>query len=207
MNRSIDEFIHKSNRDSLREFSEHDKILQRCFSVFHLEFKNLHVEGSHGLTIIVRNDSLEKGNRSLNLLLRKESNDTNLRQSSIVQLLNKSLSLLGLALLGRESKRIKEIQRNRVGDELRVIREVGEGTGFSSTHVMCSGSLGEPLEESDEEENLPFGGVGHSIPLLWGGSSVGGEWGSVEAHWPREVDSVGLNDVSCAMNRDWDDVS
>jgi hypothetical protein len=154
------------------------------------------LERSHGLSAVVWNKSLKKRNGSLNLLFGKESNDTDLCQSSVIKLLDKSLSLLCFSLLLGESEGIEKIKRNRVGDKLRS-SEVGEVTGLSSTHVMGSCSLGKPLKESDEDDDLPLSSITKSIPLLRRGSSSVRVWGSIsgDGEWP--VESVGLNDVSC----------
>ena len=45
----------------------------------------------------MRDDALEKGNGSFNLLRGKEANDTNLSQSAVVEFLDQAL---GLGLLG-----------------------------------------------------------------------------------------------------------
>ncbi len=142
------------------------------------------------------NYTLKKRNGSLNLLLGKESDDTDLCQSSVVELLDKSLGLLLLGLLSGEAKGIEEVQRNRVGDKV-TVSEVGEFTGLSSTHVVSSSGLTPPLKESNEEDDLPLGGIGEGIPLLRRRS--GGVWvgGSVGRDGEGEVDSVGLNNVSC----------
>jgi len=136
------------------------------------------LEGSHGLTGVVGNYTLKKRNGSLNLLLGKESDDTDLCQSSVVKLLDQSLSLLFLGLLGGEAERIEEVQGNRVGDKI-TVGEVGEVTGLSSTHVMGSSGLTPPLKESNKEDDLPLGGIGEGIPLLRRRSGGVRVWGSV----------------------------
>ena len=140
--------------------------------------------------------SLKKRNGSLKLLFRKECDDTDLSQSSIVKFLNKSLSLLCFGLLLGEAEGVEEIEGNRVRDELGV-REVGEVTWLSSTHVMLSSSLGEPFEESNKEKNLPLSSIGQSIPLLRRGSCIVRERRSIETGRPGEVKSVGLSNISC----------
>merc|ERR1719354_649862 len=68
------------------------------FVYFFLNFQLQRLERSHWLSSVVWYNSLKKRNCSLNLLLSKESDDTDLSQSSVIKLLNKSLSLLCLSL-------------------------------------------------------------------------------------------------------------
>jgi hypothetical protein len=83
-----------------------------------------------------------------------------------------------------------------VRNELRVVGELREGTWGSSTHVVSSGGLREPLQESNKENDLPLGGSWKSIPLLWRGTGIEWEWCSIRRNWPWEVDSVGLDNVT-----------
>ncbi len=52
------------------------------------------------------------------------------------------------------------------------------------------------LQESNEENDLPLGGIGKGVPLFWWGTRVIGERSSIDSHWPRPVDAIGLNNVS-----------
>lgn len=81
-------------------------------------------------------------------------------------------------------------------NELRVLRELREFTWLASTHVVSSGGLREPLQESDHEKDLPLGNIREGIPLLWRGTSIIWEWGSIRGDWPWEVCAVGLGDVT-----------
>jgi hypothetical protein len=152
-------------------------------------------ERSHALSGIRSDKSLKKRNRSSNLLLGKESKDTDLGQSAVVDLGNASSGLGFVALAAGEAEGVEKVEGDRVGDLIRV-RELGEGTRCSSLHVVSSVGLREVLQESNEEDDLPLGGIGKGVPLLWGGSGSIREWGAVEGHGPREVDSVGLHDIS-----------
>jgi hypothetical protein len=152
-------------------------------------------ERSHDLSGIRRDNSLKKRNRSGDLLLRKESKDTDLSQSAVVDLGNASSGLGFIALLAGEAEGVEKVEGDRVRDLVRV-RELGEGTRRSSLHVVGSVGLREVLQESNEEDDLPFRGIGKGVPLLWGRSSSKRERGTVEGHGPREVDSVGLHDVT-----------
>lgn len=61
---------------------------------------------------------------------------------------------------------------------------------------MGTSSLREPLQESNEKNDLPLGSITKCIPLFWWRSgSVGvGISGEIDGEWP--VDSVGLDNVS-----------
>mmetsp|Transcript_374 Transcript_374/g.786 ORF Transcript_374/g.786 Transcript_374/m.786 type:complete len:257 (+) Transcript_374:270-1040(+) len=152
-------------------------------------------ERSHCFTIIVSDKSLEKGHRSLNSLFRKESKDTNLGQSAVVDLLNKSTGLLLGRFVFGEAKGIEKVEWHRVGDHAS-IRKFGVCSRNTTAHVMGASGLGVPFEETDEKDDLPLSGGGEGIPLFWWGSGGGGEGSSVEGNWPGEVDSVRLDDVT-----------
>lgn len=93
-------------------------------------------------------------------------------------------------------KLTKVVQWNWVRNELRVIRELREFTWLASTHVVSSGGLREPLQESDYEKDLPLSNIRKGIPLLWRGTSIIWEWGAIRGDWPWEVCAVGLGDVT-----------
>ena len=153
------------------------------------------LERSHRFASIWWYKSLKKGDGSSNLLFSKETHDTNLGQSSVVEFGNFSLGLGLLAPVGAQAKGIEKVEWDRVGD-LGRFSELGVGTWFSSPHVVCSVGLGEMFQETNEKDDLPLGGIRKSIPLLWWRSSIRWEWLSSESHWPWPVDSVGLDDVS-----------
>eukprot|EP01083_Nonionella_stella_P219957 787424_1 len=153
------------------------------------------LERSHGLSIVVGNKSLKKRNTSLNPLFGDESHNTNHGQSSIVDLLNKSSALLLGTLILREAKGIEKVQGHGMGDHA-MIRKLGISSRHSSAHVMRAGRFAEPLEESDEEDDLPLGGGGEGVPLFRRRSGGAGEGGAVEGDGPGEADAVGLDDVS-----------
>mmetsp|Transcript_24676 Transcript_24676/g.34827 ORF Transcript_24676/g.34827 Transcript_24676/m.34827 type:complete len:259 (-) Transcript_24676:66-842(-) len=153
-------------------------------------------ERSHGFSIVVGNKSLKKRNGSLDLLFRQETDDTDLCKTSVVEFLNKSFGLLFLGFSSGETKGIEKVEGDRVGDELGVIGELGEGTGLSTAHVMVTGRLREPFQESNEKDDLPLGGIRKSIPLLRRGSSGEGVRRSISGDREGEVNSVGLDDVS-----------
>jgi hypothetical protein len=143
----------------------------------------------------VGNKSVKEWDGSLNLLFRQESQNTNLSKTSVVQFLDKTRSLGFLRLVLGEPEWVEKVQRHWVRDEV-TASERRESTWLSSAHVVSSGGLGEPLEESNKENDLPLGGIRKSIPLFWCGTSIGWEWSAIESHWPWEVDSVGLDNVS-----------
>jgi hypothetical protein len=74
--------------------------------------------------------------------------------------------------------------------------EFGIGPGNATTHVVRAGGLGIPFEETNEENDLPLGGGGESIPLFWWRAGRGGEGRAVEGNWPGEMNSVRLDNVA-----------
>lgn len=151
------------------------------------------MEGSHWFTGVWSDKSLKKRNRSLNLLLGKESDDSDLCQSAIVQLRDESLLLLLCTGVGRETKGVeKAVERHGVGDQIG-LREFGELSWDTTTHVVCSGGLTEEFQESNEKDDLPLGGLWHGIPLFGRGKTIEGDIAS--NGWPGEKE-VGLDTVS-----------
>ena len=150
---------------------------------------------SHWLAIVVADNSLEKWDGSINLLLGQESHDSDHSQTSVVEFLDKALGLLFLTGVLAEAKRIKEVLRHRVRDEFRVLAELGVLSWSSSLHVVGSGGLREPLQESNKGDDLGLAQERKGIPLLRRGSSAG-EHVSSHVNWPREVDSGGSDKVS-----------
>lgn len=64
-----------------------------------------------------------------------------------------------------------------MGDSVLTVSEVGEISGAAPSHVVLvlgGGELGPEFEETNDEENLPLGGVGDGVPKL-GGVGLGGE--------------------------------
>lgn len=98
------------------------------------------LKGGHGLTVVVWYKSSQKRDTSCNLLFGKESQDSNLSKTTIVQFFDQSFGLLFLSLVLRESKRIKKVEWYRVRDKIR-IGEVWIFSRNSSSHVVCSSSL------------------------------------------------------------------
>ncbi len=81
-------------------------------------------------------------------------------------------------------------------NKFREIRKVRVGTWLSSTHVVGSSSLREPFQESNEENDLPLGGITESIPLLRWGTSIRWERSAIGRDRPWEVDAIGLDNVT-----------
>jgi len=159
---------------------------------------NVSAERSHNLSIEGGDNSGKSGNRSGDGLCTKESENSELSQTSVVQFCAKT-TLLGLLghVLG-ELERIVEVERNRVGNSLSSGNEVREVTRLSSSHVMLvarGGKLGPKLKESDQSENLPLSIISNSLPKSRG-VGLRREGGSVHLHCPWELDSVSMNDVS-----------
>ena len=127
-------------------------------------------------------------------MLGEESKDSNLCQSSVVQFRDKSLLfLLGTGVLA-QSKGVEKVERHWVGDKVLFV-EGRESSWLSSTHVVCSGRFREKFQESNEKDDLPFGGFGHGIPLFRRGKAIT-DCDSSSNTGPWEADSVGLNTVS-----------
>jgi len=122
---------------------------------------------SHGLSRVVGDESLEEWYGSFKALFGDESEDTNLCKTAIIELLDESSFLLLRRLVFGKSKGVEKVEGHGVGNETRVVRKLGEGAGGSASHVMRASSLGEPLQESNKENDLPLGLHGHGIPLLW----------------------------------------
>ena len=131
-------------------------------------------------------------------LFGKESQNTDLCQTSVVQFSTETL-LLGLFrhVLG-ETEWIVKVEWNWVRNSLWSSYEVRVVTWLSSGHVMLvvwGGKFRPEFKEGDEGEDLPLGRVRYGIPKFrWVGSLW--EWSSVHLHGPWEGDSVGMNNVS-----------
>lgn len=146
-------------------------------------------KGSHGLTVVVRHNTLEKRDGSLDLLRCEETDDADLSQSAIVELLHQTsgLGLLGLVLVEAEGI-VKTSDGNGVGDQLLGFVEAGELAGLAAAHVVGTSGLGEPLEEANKEDDLPFGSIGEGIPLLRG--AAGESTDTTANGGPGEGDAV-----------------
>ena len=149
-------------------------------------------EGSHGLSRVRGDKSRKKRNGSCKFLFGEESEDTDLSQSSVVQFSNKSPGFGLFALVLVEAKGIIQVEWDRVRNSVR-LGELGEFTWFSAPHVVLSVGFRKVFQESNEKDDLPFGTIGKSIPLLRRGTGVSNLSG---VSGPGEVDSVGLGNVS-----------
>lgn len=90
------------------------------------------------------------------------------------------------------------VERNGVRDAIRSRGEVREVTRLSTGHVVLvvrGGELRPELEEGNQGEDLPLGRLRNSVPE-GGRVRLRGERSSVHLHGPRELDSVGVHDVS-----------
>lgn len=141
----------------------------------------------------MRDKSLEQRNRSFDLLFGKESKDTDLCQTSVVEFRDQTTFLGFSALVLGESKRVVKVQRHWVWDNIRVA-EVRVLSWLPSAHVVCSDGLAVEFQESDEKDDLPLGSFGHGIPLLRGRESAHRDTSTDCGPW--ETDSVGLDNVS-----------
>mmetsp|Transcript_12929 Transcript_12929/g.37909 ORF Transcript_12929/g.37909 Transcript_12929/m.37909 type:complete len:247 (+) Transcript_12929:304-1044(+) len=150
-------------------------------------------QGGHVIPVVGRDDPLEGRDRSGNLGLAQESEDSELSQTSVVELPKEASRLLLLSHALVAAKGIVQVER-AAGDEFGVKgREV---SGLSSLHVVrLGGDLAPEFEETDEQENLELPGVGDGIPSL-GGGQTGGELLSAHGHGPRKRDTVRVRQIT-----------
>lgn len=83
--------------------------------------KQIGRHGSHEFTIVVRDDTSEGRDRAGNLGLAKETKNSQHGQSTIVDFLHQATSLPFIGILGRNAKRIVQVQgtsRNDLGIKL-----------------------------------------------------------------------------------------
>jgi len=166
----------------------------------HTEWCSNYVGGEwgHWLSIVWLNDSGKKWNGPWGNLLGKESQDSKLCKTSVVEL-GSQATLLGLLrhVLGK-TEWIVKVEWNWVRDSFWSSNEVREVTWLSSGHVMLvarGGKLTPEFKEGDEAEDLPLGIIRYGIPKSrWVG--LRWEWGSIHLHGPWEFDSVSMNNVS-----------
>lgn len=156
----------------------------------------LYTYRGHGFAIVVGDKAFEQRNGTLHFLLCQETQDTNLGETSVVELLDETACLLFFGFRIRKAKGVEEIEGDGVGDQFRVIRELGECAGFASTHVVCAGGLGEPLQKANEQNDLPLCSKRKGVPLFRRRAGCIGEWRAIKRSWPGKVDSVGLDNVS-----------
>ena len=68
-------------------------------------------------------------------------------------------------------------------------------------HIQClDGEATYKLKETDKRENLNFGFIRDGIPRFRSRRD-GWKWSTVHLHGPREVDSVGVDNVTCSKRR------
>lgn len=147
----------------------------------------LRLEGSPVVSVVGLDNVRQHGDGSGHRFRRQKSHDTNHGQSSIVDFRLQALGLLfGADVLGR-SKGIKEIVWNRVG---KLSLEGGE---FSNLVRLVDPQ--EPLEESNESNDLCLRGKGEGVPLGRRGKVGSGHHVSLGGQGPWE-DKVGLDAVS-----------
>mmetsp|Transcript_14477 Transcript_14477/g.21710 ORF Transcript_14477/g.21710 Transcript_14477/m.21710 type:complete len:240 (-) Transcript_14477:34-753(-) len=139
------------------------------------------------------NNSLESRNRSRNLLLGKESDDSKHSSTSVVDLLNESICLGLFGTVGGPSKRIVEVKSSS-RDVLSI--ESGHFSDLSSLHVMLLTAYLTPVfKESNEGKDLQLSRVRDSIHSLRSRINLR-ERSSIQHHWPRPGDSVSMNNVT-----------
>lgn len=109
------------------------------------KWEDTFAHGGHNITIVVGDNTLEKGNGSLHLGLRDEAKDTQLCQSSVVDLGPEALLLLLLGHVLVAAKGIVQVE-GTAGDELGI--KGGKFADLSTLHVVLLG--------------------GNLAPLLWG---------------------------------------
>lgn len=133
------------------------------------EFPNkTNLERSHWFAVVVWEANLcQKRNGSLELLFSQESHDTDHGQSSVVNFCNQSAGLGLCAFVFGDAEGVVQVKGDRVGDNTALV-EIGEFSWDSATHVVGSGHFGKHFQETNEQDNLPFGSLGKSIPELRG---------------------------------------
>lgn len=140
-------------------------------------------------------NTLEKRHRSLDLLGCEEANDTNLGQSSIVELLDQTGGLGFFGLVFVKAKGVVEASNwDGVWDQLLGLVKAGELARLTTTHVVGASGLGKPFQEANEEDDLPLGSVGESVPLLRGAASRSTDTTTDGGPW--ESNAIGLDDVT-----------
>ena len=159
---------------------------------------NIGGEWGHWLSIVSLDDSGKNWNGTWGALLRKESKDSDLGKTSVVDLGTKTRLLLLLGHVLGELEWVVQVEWNWVWDSLWSSHEVWVVAWLSTGHVVLVGRSGQfrpELKEGNNPEDLPLGGIGDGVPerrwvgLSWEGSSV-------HLHGPWELDSVGMHNVS-----------
>ena len=143
-------------------------------------------------------DSGKSGDTSGDGLGAQESKDTNHGGTAVVDLLDEASGLLLLRGVLAELEGVVKVEGDRVGDALGARNKVGVVTGLSAGHVVLvvtDGQLSPELKEANEAKDLPLGLVRDGVPKSRG-VGLGRERGSVHLHGPRELDSVGVDNVS-----------
>mmetsp|Transcript_42664 Transcript_42664/g.62274 ORF Transcript_42664/g.62274 Transcript_42664/m.62274 type:complete len:282 (+) Transcript_42664:181-1026(+) len=156
-------------------------------------------EWCHDLSSVWLDDTGEKWNGSWNCLRTKESENSKLCKTAIVNFSTQSPLLLFIGHLGVEVERIVKVEWNIMGDgiESGVLSNLSAlgVVGKTRVNTLTRCKFGVKLKESNEKNDLNTGSKRKSIPLLRGGKISGGERSSIQGHGPWEVD-VGLNAVS-----------
>mmetsp|Transcript_16187 Transcript_16187/g.25260 ORF Transcript_16187/g.25260 Transcript_16187/m.25260 type:complete len:257 (-) Transcript_16187:29-799(-) len=161
----------------------------------HLEVGELSLERNHGVSRIGDGDSTKGGNRSRDGISAQEAEDSELCQTSVVDLLDETSLLLLSAHVLVEAEGVEEVEH-----EVHVITEEVERrvlSGLTSGHVvghLSATALVPKLEHGDDEEDLPLGANRDGIPLLLRAEVRAGVGGTGEGLGPGE-DNVGLDNV------------
>jgi len=156
----------------------------------------LSFEGDHGISRVRDGNIVQEGNRSWDSVGAKESKDSKLGQTSVVDLSTEASFLGFLRHVLVEAEGIVQVK-----DEVNIVSEKSERrvfSGLTSLHVMGHGSttaLVPKLESRDDGEDLPLSTNGDSVPLSLGAEFSGRVGGSGKSLGPGEVE-VRLNNVS-----------
>jgi hypothetical protein len=158
------------------------------------------VTSGNQVTSVGLDNSTQGRDTSGHGLFAQETEKTKHGQSSIVNFRLQSLSLGSLGLVLGQTKGVKQIERNGVGNGS---SEFGELSWLSSLHVVRNGEfrvrkrrghLGVNFQESNEGKDLVLGFDGKGSPLFRRRKISGRPCGAVHLHGPGP-DEVGLDAV------------
>mmetsp|Transcript_2468 Transcript_2468/g.5536 ORF Transcript_2468/g.5536 Transcript_2468/m.5536 type:complete len:275 (-) Transcript_2468:531-1355(-) len=153
-------------------------------------------ERCHDFSSVRLDDSRQTGDTSGKSGFNEEAENTKHGKTSVVDFDFQSTGLLLVAGTLAESEGVEQVEWDRVGKIDGV--EVGEVTRLSSSHVMLvvvGAEFTPKFQEEDEPEDLPLRVIGDFVPKLRRVVSCW-ERSSIHHHWPREFDSVGVDNVS-----------
>ena len=156
-------------------------------------------ERSHDVSVVVLGNTVEERDGTIHLVSSHESHNSDHGETAIVDLGDESRVLLLLAPVLAETKGIIEVEGDRVDGVAEEV-EGRESARHSAAHVVGLAIVGSrlftpELEEANNDEDLPLGGLRNSIPLGLGRKVSAGKRISSGSHGPGPV-HITLHDVS-----------